>query len=192
MPRKPRSKTYKSADGQRVYVRKNPRGSISKYTVAPAKEMAQQKKEAEGRKYKETESAAQKSIVQFCRALEPLDDRFKLFAAIPNQIKNPKFIGIYRAEGLRTGFPDMQLPWDSLYYTGIYIELKVGYNKPHEEQIACLRTLAKYGKFACVCYGSDIGLHVLRDYMQNGFKDYKERLSKGDIPVFGYKETTWI
>jgi hypothetical protein len=192
MPKKSRSKTYRSADGQRVYIRKNPRGKINKFTIAPAKEIALAQKEANSAKFKETESAAQKAIVAFCRALEPLDERFKLFAAIPNQIKNPRFIGIYRAEGLRTGFPDMQLPWDSLYYSGIYIELKVGYNKPHDEQIDCLRTLAKFGKFACICYGSEIGLNVLRDYMQNGFKDYRERLSKGEVPVFGYKETYWI
>lgn len=61
-----------------------------------------------------------------------------------------------KAEGLRTGVPDVFLPSSGggkdAWYAGCFIEMKVGKNKPSAEQEDWINYLTKAGYYCKVCY----------------------------------------
>jgi len=74
--------------------------------------------------------------------------------AIPNGGARHKAVaGKIRAEGARPGVPDLCLAWPAHGWHGLYIELKVGRNKPSAAQIDWLARLEAAGYRAVVCRG---------------------------------------
>jgi hypothetical protein len=82
--------------------------------------------------------------------------------AIPNGgLRHPATAARLAAEGVRKGVPDIMLavpkniwadpnkPW----YCGLFIELKIGTNKPTKEQQEWLYFLSQSGYRTHVCYG---------------------------------------
>ena len=57
-----------------------------------------------------------------------------------------------KREGLKSGVPDICLPIPKGQYCGLYIELKVGKNKPTKNQEYWLFSLSKAGHRTAVCY----------------------------------------
>lgn len=71
-----------------------------------------------------------------------------------------------KAEGLKPGVPDVCLPIPSCNFHGLYIELKVGKNKPKDEQIHWLNGLADQGYAVAVCYGWEEAQGVIVNYLE--------------------------
>jgi len=63
------------------------------------------------------------------------------------------------------GVPDIILPYPCDGFHGLYIELKVGKNKPSKEQKEYLEYLNSVGYYAEVCYGSKEAIKLIRKYM---------------------------
>jgi hypothetical protein len=70
-----------------------------------------------------------------------------------------------KAEGLKAGVPDMCLPVARGGWHGLFIELKVGRNKPSEAQLIWIYRLQLQGYRCCVAYGADQAIQILRDYL---------------------------
>ena len=69
-----------------------------------------------------------------------------------------------KAEGVLRGVPDLCIPEPTKKYHGLWVELKVGYNKASPEQIQLIRELI-FRKYACViCYNLDEFMKVIKDY----------------------------
>ena len=68
-------------------------------------------------------------------------------------------------QGVKAGVPDLCLPVARGGWHGLYIELKVGRNKPTEKQAAWIRELSKQGYAAKVCYGWEAASQVIRNYL---------------------------
>lgn len=71
-------------------------------------------------------------------------------------------------QGVMAGIPDISLPVPRGGYHGMYIELKVGGNKPSEKQQECIEALRKQGYRVEVCYGWLEAAEVIKDYLSKG------------------------
>lgn len=90
----------------------------------------------------------------------------KLLYAVPNGGHRHKAVaGKLKAEGLKAGVPDIVLPVARGGYHALYIELKVGKNKPTPEQAEWLKRLYQAGNKATVCYGWDSAKETIERYL---------------------------
>lgn len=116
----------------------------------------------------------QKALFQWA-ALKP--ELATLFA-IPNGGKrNPREAARLKAQGVKSGVPDVYLPLPSGRFHGLFIELKrpivKGEAKPvlSKEQGVWLEVLAKQGYRAEVCFGWLAARDVILDYLRGQHGD---------------------
>lgn len=84
---------------------------------------------------------------------------------IPNGgVRSKAEAGRLKACGVRAGVPDLFLPVPKGKYHGLFIEMKVGNNKPTEEQKKWITRLRRNGYAAEVCYGWCEAWETLRAY----------------------------
>ena len=99
----------------------------------------------------------------------------KLLMAIPNGASYGGGGGRWniakrmRAEGVKSGVPDIFLPVSTNeledYECGLWIEMKVGKNKPSEQQKWWLEQLEKQGYVTRVCYSAEEAIEAIEDYL---------------------------
>ena len=107
------------------------------------------------------EAIEQEKIITYC------DWRHYPIFAIPNGGKRDAKEAMYlRRSGVRAGVPDMQVPVAKHGYHGLFIELKVGRNKPTEKQEQWLELLNKNGYLARVCRGAQEAMELLDWYFE--------------------------
>jgi hypothetical protein len=70
-----------------------------------------------------------------------------------------------KEEGVKPGVPDIFLPWPASGYHGLFIEIKVGANKPTSEQNDYLEWLMGCGYLAQVANGFDEAKEILCKYL---------------------------
>lgn len=70
-----------------------------------------------------------------------------------------------KASGMKRGIPDLCLPFPSMEFTQLFIELKVGKNKQTPEQIEFMDFVVKGGAFYSVCYSYDEAIETLKKYV---------------------------
>lgn len=91
----------------------------------------------------------------------------KLLHAIPNggsrDIREAKNL---KRQGVKAGVPDLCLPVPKGAYHGLYIEMKVGRNKPSAKQKEWLAALAENGYAVCVCYGAAEARKHIEKYLR--------------------------
>lgn len=68
-------------------------------------------------------------------------------------------------EGLTAGVSDLFLPFPNGSFCGLYIEMKVGRNKPTAEQACFTRDMNAYGYRAVTCWGADAAIACIADYL---------------------------
>jgi hypothetical protein len=73
-----------------------------------------------------------------------------------------------KKQGLTKGVPDIDLPVNNKYYTGLHIELKrLKGGTASPEQKAFLQFLANQGRLAVVCKGHKAAIKTIKDYLKN-------------------------
>ena len=93
----------------------------------------------------------------------------QLLFAIPNGgQRHPAVARKLRDEGLKPGVPDLCLPVARGNYHGLFIEMKVGRNKPTASQSQWIRELCRQGYRVEVCYGYDEARVVIENYLKEG------------------------
>lgn len=70
-----------------------------------------------------------------------------------------------RAEGVKSGVPDICLPVPSGQYHGLYIELKTRRGRPSVAQRKWIAALRRHGYRAEVCRGWEAARAVIEDYL---------------------------
>jgi hypothetical protein len=91
---------------------------------------------------------------------------FALFA-VPNGGARDVITGsMLKAEGVRRGALDLILAKPSAGYHGLFIEMKVGDNKPSPEQLAFIEYLKSVGYKTAVHWASDSAINEIKDYLQ--------------------------
>lgn len=94
--------------------------------------------------------------------------QLKYMFAIPNGgLRDIRTATNLKAEGVKAGVPDIFLPVPYIYrYAGLFIELKVGKNKPTKEQIEWIDNLTKSGYYCKVCYSWIEAKDCLVNYLE--------------------------
>lgn len=86
---------------------------------------------------------------------------------ITNEGKRSKAMGaMLKRAGLRKGFPDLFVPIPINSAHGLFIELKVGKNKPTPDQKEWISLLNCQGYVAKVCYGFDEAINTINTYLR--------------------------
>ena len=96
-----------------------------------------------------------------------------LMFAIPNGgHRHPATAAKLKAEGVKAGIPDICLPvarrWRDMDFHGLWVEMKVGRNKPTANQIWWHMQLAQQGYRVAVCWGWESARDVIDEYLRGG------------------------
>lgn len=114
-----------------------------------------------------TESNEQRTLFEWARRMEGRWPELRMLYHIPNEGKRSLRTGArMKAEGLKSGVPDICLPVPRGGNHGLYIELKRRKNsKVTQEQLEWIMDLASQGYVAAVCRGCDDAISLITDYM---------------------------
>ncbi len=86
--------------------------------------------------------------------------------SIPNGGQRHKAVAAkMKAEGLKSGVPDICLAFPSGGFFGLFIELKVGKNKTTPSQNEWIMRLQQAGYMVVVCYGYEAAKREILDYL---------------------------
>ena len=87
--------------------------------------------------------------------------------AIPNGgFRNKATAGRLKAEGVKSGVSDIFLPVPTNEYHGLFLELKVGKNKPTEEQYDFMTAMNAVGYCAAWCIGWEAAVSIIEEYLK--------------------------
>ena len=89
-----------------------------------------------------TEADEQKAVLQWCVLMEGRWSELEYLYHVPNGgSRNAKEAANLKAQGVRAGVPDLELPAARGVYTGLHIEMKHGKNRVSKEQDRFLMAL---------------------------------------------------
>ncbi len=71
-----------------------------------------------------------------------------------------------KASGMKKGYPDIFLPVARNTYHGLFIEMKIGKNKPTIQQLQWHEKLIAQGYLVHVCYGFEEAKQVIINYLK--------------------------
>ena len=119
-----------------------------------------------------SEHDEQAALFDWARDMERFMPALALLHCIPNGMfiaGNPRrrrgIMNKMKREGLKPGVPDVFLPIPRGKFPGFYIEMKVGRNKPTDNQNQWLVALLEQGYRVDVCYGADDAIRAICDYL---------------------------
>ena len=114
-----------------------------------------------------SEHDEQVALFQWSAAQTATSPELSLLFAIPNAGKRSVRAAMWaKAEGLRAGVPDMLLPVARDGQHGLFIEMKIGRNRPRENQAWWLDQLHAQGYLAVVCYSWYEAAEVIKKYLE--------------------------
>lgn len=115
---------------------------------------------------KHEEHHNQAALFQWSDRQKDKHPELSLMYAIPNAARRTPRQGAWmKAEGMKSGVPDICLPVPSGDWHGLYIELKVGKNKPTIKQRIWIEALKTVGYRVEVCYGWEAARGVILGYL---------------------------
>lgn len=90
----------------------------------------------------------------------------KALFAIPNGGARDIITGAkLKREGVRPGVPDLMLAKPNKTHSGLFIEMKVGDNKPSPDQQDFMAYLRSVGYVAVVCWSNAAAIKEIEDYL---------------------------
>ena len=118
---------------------------------------------------KNSEHDEQVAVIQWA-AVKAFNKReLAMLYAIPNGGHRHKAVGgKLKAEGVKSGVPDLCLPVPVGEFCGLYIEMKRANGVPSDVkdcQRAWIDDLNKWGYRAEVCFGANAAISVIEDYL---------------------------
>ncbi len=112
-------------------------------------------------KYKGSEADLQKAVATY------LNFKGVLWFHCPNGgTRNKKEAANLKRQGVKSGVPDVCILEPNHRFNGLFIELKVGSNKPSDNQNKWLIQLRAKGYLAAVCYSFDECKDVINEYLK--------------------------
>lgn len=115
-----------------------------------------------------SEDEEQQKIIQWAELMSNAYPDLLMLYHVPNGgSRNRAEAAKLKRMGVRAGVPDLVLPVPRDGYAGLYIELKVGENRPSKNQKNWLEKLALHGYKALVCYGGNEAIETLEQYIKS-------------------------
>ena len=115
-----------------------------------------------------TEHAEQVAVFEWSAYQRKKYPELDLLIAIPNGGK--RHIGTamkLKAEGVKPGVPDILLPVSRHGFNALWIELKVGKNKPSPNQLYMMHRLTDEGAMCQVCWGAEQAILAIKAYIED-------------------------
>ncbi len=152
------------------------RSILSMETMTVAEYLAQQNKQKPKREHPEHDE--QVKVFEWAKIMQNKIPELELLMAIPNGAFYGGHWSVARRmkeEGVRSGVPDIFLPvikmdldiHDPHIYGGLWIEMKVGKNKPSEEQKWWIEKLTHQGYVTVVCYSAEEAIKEIQNYLNS-------------------------
>lgn len=114
-----------------------------------------------------SESEEQQALFQWAEVMSRHYPKLSLLYHIPNGGARSKgTAGRLKAEGVKSGVPDICLPVSNGKYHGLYVEMKIKGNKPSPNQVKWIESLNEEGYKAVVCYGWQEAAKAIQDYIE--------------------------
>lgn len=140
-------------------------GGPLEITIPPKRERI--RRTVDNKPVGQTEHQAQRTVIDWWARFH---NRYQLpeFAlfAVPNGGARDAITGaMLKAEGVRRGALDLILAKPTKQYAGLFIEMKVGDNKPSDEQKAFLEYLLSVGYKAVVHWSADSAISEIKSYL---------------------------
>ncbi len=115
----------------------------------------------------DSEHDDQVRVFQWAQLSQGAYPELELLHANPNGgLRNIQVARKLKAEGVKSGIPDMTLPVPVGKYHGFYLELKHGKNKPSPEQINWITALRQKGYCVEVAWGWEAAIQTIKDYLE--------------------------
>ena len=113
------------------------------------------------------EAEHQKVVIEWCEWEKNNHPELEMIAHVPNEGKRSKRTGAeLKRQGMKKGFPDLQLLVPNKQYAGLFIELKADKTKRlSKEQKEWLEKLNRYGYKAVRCNGADETINTIKNYL---------------------------
>lgn len=105
-----------------------------------------------------SEWAEQREFMSWCAIMAEMGTypELRLMYSIVNENRGSRIAGSRaKQQGQKAGMPDLCLPVARGEYHALYLELKVGKNKPSKKQKERIALLRSAGNCVKVCYGWD-------------------------------------
>ena len=117
---------------------------------------------------KTSESEEQQMLMEWAEIMQRRIPELRLLFHIPNGgARSKATAGKLKAEGVKTGVPDLFLPVARGGFYGLFIEMKIKPNKTTENQDKWIAALKEQGYAVEVCYGWRAASQVLEAYLKN-------------------------
>lgn len=114
-----------------------------------------------------TEEEEQKAVISWCRVNEARWPELGLIYHVPNEGKRSKATAAAeKAMGMRAGVSDLCLPVRTVWYPGLYLEMKALDGKLTKEQREFLTAVGKQGYCCCACWGADAAMGLIERYLK--------------------------
>ncbi|MBP3701710.1 MAG: VRR-NUC domain-containing protein [Lachnospiraceae bacterium] len=114
---------------------------------------------------KRSETTEQIELFNWAKRWEHYEPALGLLYHVPNEGKRQNG-AVLKAMGLRSGVPDVVLPWPGVDNThGLYIELKYGDNTPTIAQRKYMELLRAAGYRAAVAYSAEEAKDIIRAHL---------------------------
>lgn len=139
-----------------------------------------------------SESAEQRRLVVWANNEARRIPALRLLYAVPNGgSRKVVEASIMKAEGVRSGVPDLCLAWPAGIHAGLYIELKrrafamdeknaTRWGTIGPDQIAWLQLLREAGHHAVVCRGADHAIRTIEAYLMDAGTQRGDKLAELD------------
>lgn len=112
------------------------------------------------------ESEEQQALIQWTELQMNKYPELELLFHIPNGGKRHIAVAKkLKAEGVKSGVPDLCLPVPKREFHGMYIEMKVPGNSPTKNQKVWIKNLKAQGYYVVVCYGWEKAAEELKKYL---------------------------
>ena len=131
--------------------------------------MAKEKESGGGmnpRNRKRSEATEQIRVIDWARRNEWRCEELKLLHHIPNGGSRNRAEAVnLKAQGVKSGVPDLCLPVPRKGKHGLYIEMKYGKNTVSENQAEWLLALSKNDYHTMICYSADEAIEEIAGYL---------------------------
>jgi len=115
---------------------------------------------------KQTEHEEQKKLFTWAKLQSAKHPQFTMMFAIPNGgHRNIVTATKLKAEGVKSGVPDIFLAYPSIHAHGLFIEMKSVKGKVSENQREWIAGLSASGYMCFVCYSFDEAKKVITEYL---------------------------
>ena len=129
--------------------------------------MRENRIESGGLEFCATEAEEQIALFQWADFWKRKYPELELLHHVPNGGYRSKKTAIaLKAQGVKSGVPDVCLPVARGGYHGLYIEMKAGSNKPTDKQREFIGALIKQDYLAVVCWSWERAKDIITAYLE--------------------------